>query len=45
MSFDENAKNIHKSTGILNLPKLYIYYNNKDIYTSNFNHIHLGIGL
>jgi lipopolysaccharide biosynthesis glycosyltransferase len=27
----------------LNLTKLYIYYNNKDIDTSKFNHIHLGI--
>ena len=44
MSFDENAENIYESTGILNLTKLYIYYNNKDIYTSNFNHIHLGMG-
>ena len=44
MSFDDNAKNIYKSTGILNLTKLYIYYNNKDIDTSKFNHIHLGMG-
>jgi lipopolysaccharide biosynthesis glycosyltransferase len=43
-SFDENAKNIYESTGILNLTKLYIYYNNKYIDTSNFNHIHLGMG-
>ena len=43
MSFDENAKNIYKSTGILNLTKLYIYYNNKDIDTSKFNHIHFKI--
>ena len=43
ISFDENAKNIYELTGILNLTKLYIYYNNKDIDTSKFNHIHLGM--
>jgi len=43
-SFDENAKNIYESTGILNITELNIYYNNKDIDTSNFNHIHLGMG-
>ena len=43
ISFDENAKKILLSAGILNLTKLYIYYNNKDIDTSKFNHIHLGI--
>jgi lipopolysaccharide biosynthesis glycosyltransferase len=44
MSFDAIAKNIYKSTGILNITKLNIYLNNKDIDTSNFNHIHLGMG-
>ena len=43
ISFDENAKNIYESTGILNLTKLLIYYNNIDINTSKFNHIHLGM--
>lgn len=43
ISFDENAKNIYETTGILNLTKLHIYYNNIDIHTSKYNHIHLGM--
>lgn len=43
ISFDENAKKIYQSTGLLNLTKLYIYYYNKDIDTSKFNHIHLAM--
>jgi lipopolysaccharide biosynthesis glycosyltransferase len=44
ISFDENANNIYELTGLLNLTKLNIYYYNKKIDTSNFNHIHLGMG-
>ena len=43
-SFEENANNIYESTGLLNLTKLNIYYNNKNIDTSKFNHIHLAMG-
>ena len=43
-SFEENAKNIYETTGLLNLTKLNIYYNNKNIDTSKFNHIHLAMG-
>ena len=43
-SFDENANNIYELTGLLNLTKLNIYYYNKKIDTSNFNHIHLAMG-
>ena len=44
ISFEENANNIYESTGLLNVTKLDIYYNNKNIDTSNFNHIHLAMG-
>ena len=44
LSFEENANNIYESTGLLNITKLNIYYNNKNIDTSKFNHIHLAMG-
>ena len=44
ISYDENAIYIYNSTGMLNLTKLDYYYNNTDINTLNFNHIHLSMG-
>ena len=44
ISYDENANNIYKSTGMINVTKLNYYYYNKDIDTSSLNHIHLSMG-
>ena len=44
LSYEENANNIYNSTGMLNITKLDFYYNNTDINTLNFNHIHLSMG-
>ena len=43
LSYNENAENIYNSTGMLNVTKLDYYYNNTDIYTLNYNHIHLSM--
>lgn len=45
-SYKENAINIYKSTGMLNISKLDFYYFKKEneINISNFNHIHLSMG-
>ena len=43
ISFDENAEIIYRSTGMINLTKLEYYYNNIDVNTKNFNHIHLSM--
>ena len=43
ISYEENAKNIYDSTGILNISKLDYYYNDIDINTLNLNHIHLSM--
>ena len=43
ISYEENAGKIYNSTGMLNITKLDYYYNNIDIYTLNFNHIHLSM--
>ena len=46
ISYEENAKNIYESTGMLNITKFefYYYYNNSDINILNYNHIHLSMG-
>ena len=42
-SFDKAADYIFESTGMLNITLLNYYYNNIEIDTYDFNHIHLGM--
>ena len=42
--YDQTADKIYESTGMINITQLDFYYNNIDIDTSNFNHIHLSMG-
>ena len=44
-SYDDYANYIYETTGMLNITKLdNSYYGNRDIDTSNLNHIHLSMG-
>lgn len=44
-SYDENANYIYETTGMLNITKLDLVYNNQKFSdTLNFNHIHLSMG-
>ena len=43
ISFDENAKNIYETTGMLNLTKLEFHYYGYKQETKNFNNIHLSM--
>ena len=45
LSFDEIAKNILESTGMLNMTLLNIYYYNKEIKRDKLNHIHVCMGM
>ena len=45
LTFDENAKNIFDDTGMLNMSLLNIYYFNNVTDRSDFNHIHVCMGM
>ena len=45
LTFEENAKNIFEDTGILNMSLLNIYYFNNVTDRSDFNHIHICMGM
>ena len=45
LSYEENAKIIYESTGMLNMTLLDYYYFNNVTDRSNFNHIHLSMGM
>ena len=44
ITYEENARNIYESTGMLNITLLDFYYNNIDVDKTKFNHIHLSMG-
>ena len=43
LSFDENANHIFETTGMLNITKLELYYNDVELNIENFNQIHISM--